>query len=255
MEHAEVFHIYHHGEQRGPYSVRQVNHLYRCGYICEETLYWRDGMEQWQPVTEIVERRMQRKRLRRWAIVAAVCAVLAVLVFLFGPVTRDAWKELTSGEYTADSAWWRARGLVREKLQPEGEHVSFDARSTANVELDGKNQAVVVLGGQVTDAKDKAARQSWTVHLQFDSERRLWQSTDPAGPALVETAAAVPANPPAPEAPAPATAEAPAPATAEAPAPTAESAAEPVPASPATPVPGARAGSTASNSTKVVAPE
>jgi|GEM_PF-1069010 len=255
MEHAEVFHIYHHGEQRGPYSVRQVNHLYRCGYICEETLYWRDGMEQWQPVTEIVERRMQRKRLRRWAIVAAVCAVLAVLVFLFGPVTRDAWKELTSGEYTADSAWWRARGLVREKLQPDGEHVSFDARNSANVALDGKNQATVVLGGQVTDAKDKTARQSWTVHLQFDSERRLWQSTDPAGPAPVETAAAVPVASPATEAPPAAEAlpatEAPAPATAEAPAPAVEHA----PASPAAPVPGARAGSTASNSSKVVAPE
>ena len=168
MEQAEVFHIYHHGEQRGPYSVRQVNHLYRCGYVCDETLYWREGMEQWQPITEIVERRMQRKRLRRWAITAGVLGLLAVLVFLFGPVTRDAWRELTSGEYTADSAWWRARGVVREKL-PDGERINFDGRNAANVELDGKNAAVVTLTGQVTDTNSKVAHIAWTVHLQFDS--------------------------------------------------------------------------------------
>jgi len=83
-------------------------------------------MEQWQPITEIVERRMQRKRLRRWGITLGVTAFLAVLVFLFGPVTRDAWREMTSGEYTADSAWWRARGVVREKLS-EGERCFLKA--------------------------------------------------------------------------------------------------------------------------------
>jgi len=198
MEQAEVFHIYHHGEQRGPYSVRQVNHLYRCGYVCDETLYWREGMEQWQPITEIVERRMQRKRLRRWAITAGVLGLLAVLVFLFGPVTRDAWRELTSGEYTADSAWWRARGVVREKL-PDGERINFDGRNAANVELDGKNAAVVTLTGQVTDTNSKVAHIAWTVHLQFDPERRLWQASAPPTPSTA-TAAVPPL--PAPVAPA-----------------------------------------------------
>ncbi len=181
MEQAEVFHIYHQGEQRGPYSVRQVNHLYRCGYICDETLYWRDGMEQWQPVTEIVDRRRRRKRLRRWGITLGISAFLAVLVFLFGPVTRDAWRELTSGEYTSESAWWRARGMVRERLA-DGERVLFDSRSSASVELADSNVATVVLGGQVTDEKNQQAHVSWTVRLQYDPERHLWQSLIPRDP-------------------------------------------------------------------------
>jgi hypothetical protein len=196
MEQAEVFHIYHLGEQRGPYSVRQVNHLYRCGFICDDTLYWRDGMEQWQPVTDIVERRMKRKRLRRWAITAGVLGLLAVLVFLFGPVTHDAWRELTSGEYTADSAWWRARGLVREKLS-DGERVNFDVRSAANVELDGKNTATVTLAGQVTDTNSKVAHVSWTVQMQYDPERRLWQASASPAPAPAQIPAPAPASTPA----------------------------------------------------------
>lgn len=208
MQQVEVYHIYHLGEQRGPYSVRQVNHLYRCGYICDDTLYWREGMEQWQPVTDIVERRMQRKRLRRWGITVGVAALLAVLVFLFGPVTRDAWKELTSGEYTAESAWWRARGVVRERLE-EGDHVVFEARSAAQIQLSDKNIAVVSLGGQVTDTNGKVAHGSWTIAMQFDAERRQWlpapseNSAAPAKPAALAPATVVPdpAVAPAPTAP------------------------------------------------------
>src|SRR5262245_8589994 len=90
MQQAEVFHIYHLGEQRGPYSARQVNHLYKCGFIGDETLYWRDGMEQWQPVTEIVARRRRRRnRLRRWSILLGVLATAGLVLFLFGAVTLD----------------------------------------------------------------------------------------------------------------------------------------------------------------------
>jgi hypothetical protein len=136
-------------------------------------------MEQWQPVTEIVDRRRRRrKRLQRWGISLCVFAVLAVLVFLFGPVTRDAWRELTSGEYTPESAWWRARGMVRERLTG-GERVLFDSRSTANVELAQSNTATVILGGYVTDANNQSSHISWTVRLQFDPERRMWQSLLP----------------------------------------------------------------------------
>jgi hypothetical protein len=175
MQQAEVFHIYHHGEQRGPYSARQVNHLYRCGFIGDETLYWREGMEQWQAVTEIVERRIRRKRLTKWGIPVAVVAVIALLVLLFGSVTRDRWRELTSGEYTTESAWWRARGMIREKL-PSDENVVFDPMHTAQIELVGKNTAVVVLAGQVTDDNGRTTHSSWRVEMQFDGDSRLWRT-------------------------------------------------------------------------------
>jgi hypothetical protein len=182
MQQAEVFHIYHLGEQRGPYSARQVNHLYRCGFICDETLYWRDGMEQWQPVTEIVERRIRRKRLMKWGIPVAVMAVIGLLVLLFGSVTRDAWRELTSGEYTTESAWWRARGLIRENL-PGDENVVFDPMHTAQIELIGKNTAIVVLGGQLTDGNGRTVQSSWRLEMEFDADARLWRTATTPPPA------------------------------------------------------------------------
>jgi hypothetical protein len=200
MQQAEVFHIYHLGEQRGPYSARQVNHLYRCGYICDETLYWRDGMEQWQPITEIVERRIRRKRLMKWGVGAGVIAVLALLVLLFGSVTRDAWRELTSGEFTAESAWWRARGMVREKLSGTAA-VAFDPIASAQVELIGKDAAVVVLGGDVTDSSGNTTRTSWKVRMQYDADGRLWQPALAApAAAAAPTATAAPGDAPDPRA-------------------------------------------------------
>ena len=83
---AEVFHIHHLGEQRGPYTAKQVNHLYRSRFIDDDTLYWREGMEQWQPVTEIVERRKKRNRLVFWTTAAGIAALLALLWSLFGTV-------------------------------------------------------------------------------------------------------------------------------------------------------------------------
>src|SRR5678816_3852315 len=103
---AEVFYIYHHGEQRGPYTMKQVNHLYRASFIDDETLYWREGMEQWQPVTEIVQRRKRRKRLALWGVLACILAAIGLLIWAFGDVTVSAWREMTSGEYTQESAWW-----------------------------------------------------------------------------------------------------------------------------------------------------
>ncbi len=173
MQQAEVFHIYHLGEQRGPYSARQVNHLYRCGFIGDETLYWRDGMEQWLPITDIVERRIRRNRLMKWAVTLGVVAILGFLAVIFGPVTRDAWREMTSGEFSSESAWWRARGLVREKML-NGAHVTFDGLASAQVELSGKDAAMVILGGNVTDENGKTAHSSWKVRMQYDAERKSW---------------------------------------------------------------------------------
>jgi hypothetical protein len=190
MQQAEVFHIYHHGEQRGPYSARQVNHLYKCGFIGDETLYWRDGMEQWQPITEIVERRRRRRnRLRRWGVMLGVATIIALLVVLFGDATRDAWREMTSGEYTVESAWWRARGLVRENLA-EGEKVVFEPIHKASVKFEGSDAAIVDLAGEMTDGLGHLSRVSWRVRMNFDTARRLWQPAASRPEASAQPAAA-----------------------------------------------------------------
>ena len=53
----EIFYLHLEGEQRGPYTAPQIDHLLNSGLIAEETLYWREGLEQWQPVTSLVKLR------------------------------------------------------------------------------------------------------------------------------------------------------------------------------------------------------
>ena len=170
---AEVFFIHHNGEQRGPYTAAQVNHLHSCGFIDEETLYWREGLEQWHPVGEIVLRRKRKHRVLFWSILLGVLAVLAFFLMLFGPVTADAWQELTSGDFTAESAWWRARGLVRDQL-PKGSHVRFDPFATAQVAFQGHEGATVILGGDLTPSSGASEHGAWRVLLRYDESRGAW---------------------------------------------------------------------------------
>ena len=170
---AEVFFIYHNGEQRGPYTAAQVNHLHRCGFIDDETLYWREGLEQWQSVGQIVLRRERRKRLLFWFILLGALAVIVPLVLFFGPVTADAWRELTSGELTAESAWWRARGLVRDQL-PKGAQVRFDPVASAQVTFQDLVNANVILGGTITNASGTTEHGAWRVLLRYDESRGTW---------------------------------------------------------------------------------
>lgn len=170
----EAFFLYHNGEQRGPYTPKQVNHLHRCGFIDDDTLYWREGLEQWQPVSQIVLRRRRRNRLLLWGIAAGVAAAIALFVALFGPVTADAWRELTSGEFTEESAWWRARGLVRDRL-PKGETVRFDLFPEAQVELHGRDGATAILGGTLTHRDGATERAAWKVRLRHDADRGMWR--------------------------------------------------------------------------------
>ncbi len=184
---AEVFFIYHNGEQRGPYTAAQVNHLHRCGFIDDETLYWREGLEQWQPVGQIVLRRRGRRRVLLWSIILGVLAVIALFLALFGPVTAERWREMTSGEFTAESAWWHARGLVREQL-PNDSYVRFEAFASADVKLQGKDGASVVLSGNFTNSAGATERGTWHVTLRYDESRGVWSSApapkspEPAAP-------------------------------------------------------------------------
>jgi hypothetical protein len=170
---AEVFFIYHNGEQRGPFTAAQLNHWHRCGFIDDETLYWREGLEQWQPVGQIVLRRKRRNRRVLWYILLGVFVAITFFVKLFGHVTADRWRELTSGELTAESAWWRARGLVRDQL-PRGTEVQFDPFTSALIAIHEKVNADVVLGGSLTNSSGTPAHGAWRVRLRYDESRGAW---------------------------------------------------------------------------------
>jgi hypothetical protein len=179
---AEVFFIYHNGEQRGPYTAEQVNHLHRCGFIDEDTLYWREGLEQWAPVSQIVQRRNRRKRVVLWSVLLGLAAAAGLFILLFGSVTADAWRELTSGEYTAESAWWRARGMVREQ-SPKGSALRFDPFASAQVTLHDRNGATVILGGTITPSSGKPEHAAWRVILRYDEDRGVWAPAPKPGAA------------------------------------------------------------------------
>ena len=175
---SEVFFLYHNGEQRGPYTAAQVNHLHRCEFIDEETLYWREGLEQWQPVGQIVLRRKRKHRVLFWSVVLGVLVAFALFLALFGPVTAERWREMTSGEFTPESAWWHARGLVREQL-PKGAFVRFDPFATAQVNFQGGENASIVLGGTLTNPSGSTEHGSWRVLLRYDESRGVWAAAPP----------------------------------------------------------------------------
>lgn len=177
---AEVFFIYHNGEQRGPYTAAQVNHLHRCAFIDDETLYWREGLEQWQPVGQIVLRRKRRNRRLFWHLIAGTILAAVLFVKIFGGVTADRWRELTSAELTNESAWWRARGLIREAL-PSGTDVQFEPFAASNVTFPDPRHAVVILRGQLSMPGGKSEQEAWRVALRFEDGLGVWAPAPKVG--------------------------------------------------------------------------
>ena len=174
---AEVFYLYHLGEQRGPYTARQVNHLHKCEFIDDDTLYWCEGMEQWAPVTQIVLHRRKRRRLLGWTLTAAILAGVFLLVSFFGPVTVNAWRELTSGAFTEQDAYWRSRHMVRESLG-KSVSITFEPIEHAKVTLQPPTGASVVLAGLVRDSKG-THRAAWRVRLVHIAEQQQWYPAPP----------------------------------------------------------------------------
>src|ERR1043165_7697185 len=146
----EVFYLHLCGEQRGPYTIPQIDHLLNSGLIAEETLFWREGLEQWQPLTDLVEKRKLPNPWRRFAIALAIVLPLAAGVWMFGQTVVDGWNEATATSYTLEDAYWRARDLVRHQALPPGGLVRFEKFASAGVELKQGDAADVRLRAQLS---------------------------------------------------------------------------------------------------------
>ena len=73
----ECFYLLIDGEQRGPYTVKQIDHLLNSGLIREDATFWREGLEQWQPVTNLVQlRRPKSSWLKRGLMLGAGVTVV-----------------------------------------------------------------------------------------------------------------------------------------------------------------------------------
>jgi hypothetical protein len=176
MNSPEVYYLHIHGEQRGPYTAPQVDHLLNSGLIAEETLYWREGLEQWQPVTSLVIRRIPPNRWVRTAIALAIGAVLLVLAQFFGPITVIGWREMNQHDFTPGAAYWRARDVVRHGGLAPGALVDFRDLKSSVVEMKKPDAATVRLRGDVTDRSGRVRPAAWEVAMKFDAPAREWSS-------------------------------------------------------------------------------
>ena len=170
----EVFYVHVQGEQRGPYTIPQIDHMLNSGLIALETLYWREGMEQWQPVTELVVVRRAANPWIKPAIALGVLLIAAVLVRIFGPITIEGWRETNQHDFTAPAAYWRARDVVRNGALPKGSVVMFGAFATAQVALQPPRGALVIVRGEVLESSGQTRPRAWRVPMKFDAKTREW---------------------------------------------------------------------------------
>jgi len=175
----EIFYLHIDGQQRGPYTVPQIDHLLNSGLIAEETLYWREGLEQWQPVTTLVKLRRRGNRWVKPLIALAVVAALAVVGEFFGSVALLGWREANQHEYTAQAAYWRARGVVRSAALAPGTVVEFRDFSDSKVELQPPQAATVQIEGEVAEHAGEERIFTWSVPMEYDPKAREWSGGPP----------------------------------------------------------------------------
>jgi len=165
------------GEQKGPYTFPQLKRLYEKELIPVETLYWQDGNEQWQPVSELCgERRTDRLRfLKQLRVTGIVMAATVLLVVCYcAPVFKDGWKEMNDRDPSAEGAYWKARGFVREEVKRNDGSVAFEPIVAANVQVTG-TEATVILPGTLFGKDATGSKMTWKVEMQYDLEKREWK--------------------------------------------------------------------------------
>jgi len=177
MNSHEAFYVHVQGEQKGPYTLRHLDHLLNSGLIPLETLYWTDGMEQWLPVTDLVPFRHKPRNWKKLIIMGAILIVLAAFLAFFGPTIADGWRERTQREYTAEGAYWSARGAVRSSGLPDGAVAQFSSFEAARVTLAGPAKATVLVRGEIIESSG-ARPATWSVNLSFNSLRSEWSASE-----------------------------------------------------------------------------
>lgn len=175
----EIFYLHIHGEQRGPYTIPQIDHLLNSGLIAEETLYWREGLEQWQPVTNLVKLRRRANPWLKRIMIFGFVLVIGFFAQFFGRIVLIGWREASQHEYTAQAAYWRARGVVRGGPLAPGTVVEFSDFSDSQVELQPPRGATVRLRAEIAEPQGQTRRMMWNVPMQYDPKAREWNGSPP----------------------------------------------------------------------------
>jgi len=177
---SEEYFIHVQGKQKGPYTFPQLKRLYDNNLIPEETLYWQDGMEQLQPVSDLcgVRRQDRMRHLRQVRVTGMVLVAGVVLVIAYcAPVLKDGWREMNDREQTQEGAYWRARGFVREEVKKQDGSVAFEPYKAASVAITG-TEATVVLPGTLFGTDGAEKKMTWKVAVRYDAGRKEWRLPD-----------------------------------------------------------------------------
>ncbi len=170
----EVFYLHLEGAQRGPYTAPQIDHLLNSGLIQEDTLFWRDGLEDWQPVTALVTRRKKGRRWVKSGVAAGLLLLVALVLRLFASTIHVGWQETNQHEFTAESAYWRGRDFVRHQAIPEGSIVEFCPLNEARVTLAPPDSATLQLHGTLSGAHGATSEAAWIVSMTYDPLAKEW---------------------------------------------------------------------------------
>ncbi len=190
MPYYEEYYIHLNGEQKGPYTLSQLMGLYAKGFIPAETLYWMDGFDQWHPVSDLcggpLKAWAEKPDKKRVYIFAGIAAAALLLLAYFGPLVRDCWKEVSSQrKFTAEAAYWKARGFVREEMKRKRANLAFERFKAAQIALTSGSDASVALPCTLFPADGGSKRCVWRVALRFDGEQKQWRLlSESQGPAI-----------------------------------------------------------------------
>jgi hypothetical protein len=185
MRSSEHYYAHVQGEQKGPYTFAELKHLFDSGFLPEDSLYWQDGMEQWEYVRDLCVTPEQRKKAARKAskrawnpmYVAIVVLIVAVLGRLFVPLTFELWQETIQHDFTAKAAYWRARDCVRGKLREHKLFAEFGPFDQGSVQLNEQESRATVVLPCTGSGSHGAGRMIWRVSLEFRPGIREWTAT------------------------------------------------------------------------------
>ncbi len=177
MAYSEEYLIKVQGEQKGPYTFPQLKGLYEKGLVPDDTLYWVEGMEEWEAVSDLcgAKRRAWLKKLKQLRLLGILMLTTVGLVLAYcEPVLRDGWREMNAREWSQEGAYWRARGFVREEARRKDGSVVFEPYAPTMVGLTG-TEATVILPGMLYGKDEAGVKTTWKVVVDYDGGEREWR--------------------------------------------------------------------------------
>lgn len=178
----ERYFLYIDGTQRGPYTVAQIDHMVNNAIVSPDSMFWCEGLDQWQPVSQLIVPKVEitKRRIRVSARVLFAAFAGCVAVWLLWPLIHQGWREQHQIELTQEAAYWRARGVLRDTF---GNFTSiiFEPFDASKVRLHDGQRAAVELSAQTKRFGSVPMQGRWLVELEYDTRLSEWRPVQSQG--------------------------------------------------------------------------